>query len=379
MVPALMRYGISEEDARDYALNGCSQVDIQGKSHMGLEDGEVNLLKCLELALHDGYDPAVGRRIGPESGKGGTSRFSSFEDVMRAYKRQVEFATARVCAASNAVQKAHAETSPNLFRSLFVDGCIAKGIDFKAGGARYNHGQILTQGIANTADALAAIKKLVFEEKVITPEQLMDAMRDDFPDESFRRRLIHDAPKFGNDIDYVDTIAMEIVRHFYTELSKHRTWRGGTYGGGSIVFTRAVAFGNNVGATPDGRRAGGILADSVGPTRGYDRSGPTAVIRSVAKLPQVLAQSTFLLNLKFAPSVFRKSREKVMAMLKTYFEQGGQQVQINVVDRERLIEAKQHPDRYTDLVVRVGGYSAYFTELSKELQRDIIERTEHVV
>ncbi|MBM3242557.1 hypothetical protein FJZ31_40370 [Candidatus Poribacteria bacterium] len=392
LIPAMMRYGITVEDARDYAMNGCSQVDIQGKSHMGLEDGEVNLLKCLELALNNGFDPfpsspppeasgvgegaGVGKQqIGPKTG----DKFESFDDMMNAYKKQVEYATMRVCDAANIVQKAHAETSPNLFRSLFIDDCITKGINFKAGGPRYNHGQILTQGIANTADSLAVIKKLVFEEKLLKLEELMEALQNDFSDENFRQKLINDVPKYGNDDDYVDSIAEEIVEHFYTELNKYRTWRGGTYGGGSIVFTRAVSFGRHVGATPDGRRAYTILADSVGPTRGLDKSGPTAVLKSAAKIPQVLAQSTYLLNMKFTPSVLRDNKEKVMALLKTYFREGGQQIQINVVDKETLIKAKADPDSYHNLVVRVGGFSGYFTQLSHELQNDIIARTEHEI
>jgi len=375
LIPAMMRYGITEEDARDYAMNGCSQIDIQGKSHMGLEDGEVNLLKCLQLALNNGFDPLTKQQIGPETG----DTFASFDDVMNAYKKQVGYATMRVCNAANIVQQAHAETSPNLFRSLFVDDCIEKGINFKAGGPRYNHGQILTQGIANTADSLAVIKKLVFEEKSVSMEELMEALQNNFPDEKFRQKLINEAPKYGNDDDYVDSIAEEIVEHFYTELNKHHTWRGGTYGGGSIVFTRAVSFGRHVGATPDGRRAYTILADSVGPTRGLDRNGPTSMLKSVAKTPQVLAQSTYLLNMKFTPAVLRDNKEKVMALLKTYFSEGGQQIQVNVVDKETLLKAKADPDSYYNLVVRVGGFSAYFTQLSHELQDDIIARTEHEV
>ena len=383
LIPAMMRYGITEEDARDYAMNGCSQIDIQGKSHMGLEDGEVNLLKCLQLALNNGFDPfpsfggaGVGKQqIGPETG----DTFASFDDVMNAYKKQVEYATMRVCKAANIVQQAHAETSPNLFRSLFVDDCIKKGINFKAGGPRYNHGQILTQGIANTADSLAVIKKLVFEEKSVSMEELMEALQNNFPDEKFRQKLINEVPKYGNDDDYVDSIAEEIVEHFYTELNKHHTWRGGTYGGGSIVFTRAVSFGRHVGATPDGRIAYTILADSVGPTRGLDRNGPTSMLKSVAKTPQVLAQSTYLLNMKFTPAVLRDNKEKVMALLKTYFSEGGQQIQVNVVDKETLLKAKADPDSYRNLVVRVGGFSGYFTQLSHELQDDIIARTEHEV
>jgi len=376
-IPALMRYGISQEDARNYAMNGCSQVDIQGKSHMGLEDGEMNLLKCLELALNDGFDPNTQHQTGLYTGDPRT--FARFNDVWRAYTAQVEFFSKRLTDASNAVQKAHAETSPNLFRSLFIDGCIESGQDFKAGGPIYNHGQILTQGIANTADSLAAIKKLVFVEKRIGMDGLLDAMKNDFSDESFRQLLINEAPKFGNDDDYVDDLAKQVIGHFYNHLNTYKTWRGGTYGGGSIVFTRAVSFGGKVGATPDGRKAYTPLADSVGPVQGRDLRGPTAVFNSAAKVPQILAQSAYVLNIKFTPRMFQDSKEKIVSLLKTYFAKGGQQVQINVVDRETLIQAKQNPEQYRGLVVRVGGFSGYFAHLSPAHQEDIIARTEHTL
>jgi pyruvate formate-lyase/glycerol dehydratase family glycyl radical enzyme len=373
-IPALMRYGIPEEDARDYAMNGCSQVDIQGRSHMGLEDGEMNLLKCLELALHDGFDPYTQRQIGPHTGD--PRSFTSFEQVWQAYTAQVEAFSKRLTDAANIVQKAHAETSPNLLRSLFVKDCIEKGRDFKAGGPRYNHGQILTQGIANTADSLAVIRKLVFEEGRISMDELLDAMDQDFPDESFRQMLIHEAPKFGNDDDSVDSLAAEMIDHFYRHLNTYRTWRGGTFAGGSIVFTRAVPFGAKAGATPDGRKAYTPLADSVGPAQGRDARGPTAMLSSVAKVPQILAQSAYVLNVKFTPQVIRESKDKVIALFQTYFRKGGQQIQVNVVDKGSLLRAKQHPEQYESLIVRVGGFSDYFVRLSPALQNDVIARTE---
>ena len=373
-IPALMRYGIPEEEARDYAMNGCSQVDIQGRSHMGLEDGEMNLLKCLELALHDGLDPYTQRQLGPHTGD--PRDFKNFRQLWQAYTTQVEAFSKRLTDAANVVQKAHAETSPNLLRSLFVKDCIEKGQDFKAGGPRYNHGQILTQGIANTADALAVIKKLVFEEGRIRMDELLDAMDEDFPDESFRQRLIHNAPKFGNDNDYVDSLAVQVIHHFYRHLNTYRTWRGGTFAGGSIVFTRAVSFGAKVGATPDGRKAHTPLADSVGPAQGRDIHGPTAMLNSVAKVPQILAQSTYVLNVKFSPQVIRENRDKVITLFQTYFHKGGQQIQVNVVDREALLHAKERPEQYEGLIVRVGGFSDYFIRLSPALQNDVIARTE---
>ncbi|MBD3182145.1 hypothetical protein GF312_07630 [Candidatus Poribacteria bacterium] len=374
LIPAMMRYGITQEDARDYAMNGCSQVDIQGKSHMGLEDGEMNLAKCLELALHDGFDPNIEKQIGPHTGD--PRGFDSFDQLWEAYQAQVEYFSKRLTDATNIFQKAHGETSPNLIRSLLIKDCIEKGVDFKRGGPRYNHGQILTQGIANTADSLAVIKKLVFEKKRIDMEELLDAIDNNFPDESFRQMLIKESPKFGNDEDYVDEFAAKIIDHFYNHLNTYRTWRGGIFGGGSIVFTRAVSFGSKVGATPDGRKAYTPLADSVGPTQGRDVKGPTAVFSSVAKVPQVLAQSAYVLNVKFTPDIVRENRDKIISMFQTYFRQGGQQIQVNVVDKETLLKAKEKPEQYTNLIVRVGGFSDYFVRLSPALQNDVISRTE---
>ena len=376
-IPAMMRYGIPEEEARDYALNGCSQVDIQGRSHMGLEDGEMNLAKCLELALHNGFDPGTERQLGPETGD--PREFVSCDDLWRAYTTQVEHFSKRMTDAANAVQQAHGETSPNLFRSLFVRDCVEKGQDFKAGGPRHNHGQMLTQGIANTADSLMVIRKLIFEEQSLSMDELLAATDADFPDESLRQRVLHDAPKFGNDDPEVDAIAAQVVDHFYRHLNTYRTWRGGTYGGGAIVFVRMVSAGAKVGATPDGRKAHTPLADSVGPSQGRDVRGPTAMLNSVAKAPQVLAQSTYVLNIKFTPEVFRDSPGKVSDLFRTYFRNGGQQIQVNVVDREALLKAQQRPEEYQGLVVRVGGFSDYFVRLSAELQSDVIARTEHAI
>jgi formate C-acetyltransferase len=377
VIPALLRYGIPETDARNYAMNGCSQVDIQGMSHMGLEDGELNLLKCLELALHNGFDPLTGTQLGPKTGD--PNLLVQFKDVWQAYTAQVEFFTQRMLHAANIVQQAHAETSPNLFRSLFVEDCIEKGQDFKAGGPRYNHGQILTQGIANTADSLAVIQKLVFQERRFRLETLVEALDQDFPDESFRQMLLKAAPKFGNDHPMVDSLAAQIIQHFFTYLNTFRTWRGGIFGGGSSVFVRGVSFGAKTGATPDGRKARTPLADSVGPVQGRDVNGPTAMFNSVARIPQVLSQATYVLNVKFTPQVIRANREKIIALFQTYFRNGGQQIQVNVVDAATLRQAKFHPETFQGLIVRVGGYSDFFVRLSPQHQADILARTEQPV
>jgi formate C-acetyltransferase len=218
---------------------------------------------------------------------------------------------------------------------------------------------------------------MVFEEHRLTMGELLDALAADWPDESLRQQFIHRTPKFGNDDDRVDRYAARVIDHFFRHLDTYRTWRGGEFGGGSIVFVRAPHFGAHVGATPDGRRAGSTLADSVGPSAGRDGLGPTAVFASAAKVPQRLAQSAYVLNMKFAPAVLKDHRDEVIALFQGYFRQGGQQLQVNVVDRETLCRARAEPEAHAGLVVRVGGYSDYFVRLAPELQDDIIARSEH--
>ncbi|MGQ9524831.1 MAG: pyruvate formate lyase family protein [Armatimonadota bacterium] len=380
VIPALQRFGIPLEHARDYAMNGCNQIDIQGKSHMGLEDGELSLVKCLELALNDGFCPVHKRQVGPKTGD--PRAFTSFDDLMRAYKQQVEYFTRRIVEIANTSQEVYGEHAPEAFRSLLTEGCIESGRDFKAGGPLYNHAQVLTQGIANAADSLMAVKTLVFDRREITMDELLSALSANFEGhEDLRQRLLH-CPKYGNDHDDVDSIAKEIVEHFFMELMKYRTWRGGgIYGGGSSVYVRGIPFGQNVGATPEGRFAHTPLADSVGPVQGRDRSGPTAVLNSVSKIDSSLFQSGYVLNLRFAKSSLTgpDALAKLEALVKAFFARGGQQVQINVLNADDLRRAKENPDEYRSLVVRVGGFSEYFVNLSPELQDEIITRTEHML
>lgn len=379
VIPAMMRFGVTLEDARDYAMNGCNQIDIQGKSHMGLEDGEFNLLKCVELALFNGYCHYSETQIGPHTGRAET--FSCFEEFMQAYKTQVEYFTDKMTNISNVFQKVYAETAPDPIRSLLVKDCIAKGRNFKSGGPRYNHGQILTQGIANAGNSLFNIKKLVFEEKRIEMSQLKEILLDNFEGHEVLRQLMCNTAKYGNDHEEVDGMTTDILEHFFKELMKYGTFRGGRFGGGSSVFVRGPEFGLRVGATPDGRRKGEPLADSVGPTQGTDRLGPTAVLNSIAKIDNTLALSGYVLNIKFSRMGFGNSDTlfKFKHLVKTFFQNGGQQIQVNVVDSDTLRQARKYPEKYSDLIVRVGGFSTYFTTLSTELQDEIISRTEQVL
>lgn len=375
--PALEDLGIPPADAHNYCMNGCNQIDIFGKSHMGLEDGEVCLAKCLELALHNGRCTRTGARLGPETGDPET--FDTYEKLWDAYCTQVKYVTDCAIDMANKAQQVYAEFAPNPLRSNLIQGCVENGRDYKAGGPIYNHGQILAEGIADTADSLAAVKHYIYDTGKYTMAQLMAALDSNFAAEDALYRDFSGYHKFGNDIADVDAVCADVVTQFYTYLLTKRTFRGGIYGGGCSTFNRAANYGFSTGALPNGKRAGDtLMADSVGATPGRDRSGPTALLNSVLKQPHRLAKSGHVLNLKFTPQVFRSptGQQAFIALAKTYFAKGGQQLSVAVVSADELRDAQLHPERYENLIVRVGGYSDYFTHLPRDLQDNIIARTE---
>lgn len=377
--PALEALGIPPEDSHDYAMNGCNQIDVQGKSHMGLEDGELSVLKCLEYALNNGADMLDGGKASIETGD--AAQFQSYEALWDAFRRQVAFATKTIVTLSNRSQRIFAETAPNPLRSAVLQGCLEKGKDYAAGGAIYNHGQLLTEGLADAADSLAAIRHFVFEEKRWTMAQLLEMLRSDFEGFEAERQLLRGYAKFGNDIDEVDQIAADIQRLYFTEMRKYRTWRdpvNGIYGGGLSTFSRTPRYGGSAAASANGRHSRDVLiADSIGAAPGCDTHGPTAALCSALKYDHRLATSGFVMQLKFDKRLFSTPGgiENFMRLTKGYFLGGGQQLSINVVDRQELLDAVEHPENHQNLIVRVGGYSAYFTSLSPGLQQNVIART----
>ena len=386
LVPALCDLGIPLKHARDYALNGCSQVDIQGRSHMGLEDGEISLAKCLELALHGGTSILTGNQAGCRTPMADEIR--TFAELKEAFGRQIRHCTRIYAHRANVSQQAYAETGPRLFRSLFIEGCVERGVDFKRGGPLYNHGQFLTQGIANVGNALYTIRRLVFEQERFTLPELVQILDSDWEGhEKLRHEVRERLPKYGNDIDEVDQLVAWAVEQYYRFLNTIPTWRGrrfgkGRYSGGTAAFVKFVRYGAALGASAEGRRQGEPLADSIGPVQGHDRNGPTAMLKSVAKLPQGLATSGMILNLKLSPVVLRRGHggvSKAADLFSTYFRLGGQQLQVNVVERETLIAAQQEPEKHEGLVVRVAGFSAKFVTLERALQDDIIARVAHEI
>ena len=374
---ALEALGIPASDAHLYCMNGCNQIDIFGKSHMGLEDGEISVAKALEFALFNGVDRFSGEKLGADTGD--AAAYQSFEELMAAYKKQIEFMADYIVTTSNAAQQVFAERAPNPYKSLIVQGCIEKGLDYKARGPIYGHGQVLTEGLPDTADSLAAVKHWVFDTKKYTMAQLVDALDKNF--EGYED-LWHDFSsyhKFGNDIEDVDAIYAEITDHIYRYFQTKPTWRGGVFGVGCSTFDRAANYGAHLGALPNGKKKGDkLLADSIGATPGCDKLGPTALLSSVLCANQYLATSGNVMQLKFSRAQFgaQTGMEAFIALAKAYFAGGGQTLQVNVVSREELLDAADHPERHQNLIVRVGGFSQYFVKLPPDLQQNIIARTE---
>jgi pyruvate-formate lyase len=374
VVPLLEAAGIATDDARDYCLAGCSQVVIPGRSSFGCDMGAYNALKCLELALRDGVDPRTGAQAGPRTGAPGT--LASFEDLLRAWRAQAGHAVAMGVGMCNA-DSAYRVDFCSCVRSLLTADCIARGASIFQGGARYYAIQSEIVGLTNTANALAAIRDVVFGDHLLTLDDLVRCLDADFDGrEDLRQRLLR-APKFGNDEPGVDAIRARITREFYRELGSRAALPGGVHWPGEVIFSYHVDLAPRVGASADGRRAGAPLADSAGAAQGTDTHGPTALLASMLALPQAECRTCCSLNLRFTPGLWNGAREEVIDLLRSYFARGGFQVQVNVVDAATLRRARSSPDAYRSLVVRVGGFSAYFTQLSPALQDEIIGRTAH--
>ena len=373
---ALEKIGISPEDSHDYCMNGCNQIDIFGKSHMGLEDGEVVFTKCLEYALHNGVDAMTGEQVSVKTGDPKT--FRTYESFERAFIQQLEFVTYNSCASANSWQHLRGLYQPHPLRSCLIKGCLEKGRDYRNGGPVYNHGQILAEGIADAGDSLYAVKKLVYDENKYTMDELTDALNANF--EGYEQ-LYHDfrnCEKFGNDIEAVDEIAARALNRFFTVLKRNNTYRGGVFTGGCSTFNRAAGYGLRTAALPNGKRKGEpLLADSIAATPGRDKNGPTSHIRSVLKYNHTDACSGFVFQNKFPKKMFESEKGKAsfVALARAYFAGGGQQYTVTVISPEDLIDAKKNPENHRNLIVRVGGYSDYFVNLSEELQDNVIERT----
>lgn len=387
VIPSFEKLGVEPEDARNYSAIGCIEVAVPGKwGYRCTGKHFLNFMRVFMAALNDGVDPESGRRFFP--GVGRLQDFDSFDQVMEAWKRQVREYTRAGIAIDTAIDTVLEENAPDLLCSAFVDDSIERGKTIHEGGSKYDFVSGLQVGIANLGNSLAAIRKLVFEDRMIRAEELMEHVRKDFegPEgERVRQQILNLVPKYGNDNPYVDELLREAYEYYIDELPQYRTIRerrgpiGCRWYAGTSSISANVPSGAAVAATPDGRKARTPLAEGSSPAGGTDVEGPTAVFKSVAKLPTEKILGGVLLNQKLTPAMLAEpaGRAKLSSLLRTFFgELKGWHVQYNVVDRETLIAAQKHPEEYRDLVVRVAGYSAFFNTLSPETQNDIIARTE---
>lgn len=375
---ALEAIGIPASDSHLYCMNGCNQIDIFGKSHMGLEDGEISVAKALEFALFNGVCKFSNEKLGLETGD--AAGFETFSQMMDAYKRQVEYMADYITSMSNKAQELFAEYAPNPWKSLIEQGCIEKGLDYKNRGPYYGHGQVLTEGLPDTADSLCAIKHFIYDKKKYTMAQLLDALDNNYEGYDELYKDFSSWHKFGNEYEDADTIYAEITDHIYRYFQTKCTFRGGVFGVGCSTFNRAADYGYHLGALPNGKKKDErLLSDSIGATPGCDKNGPTALLNSVMCANQYLATSGNVLQMKFLKAQFgtQTGMNAFISLAKTYFAGGGQTLQVNVVSREELLDARAYPEKHADLIVRVGGFSQYFTKLDEHLQDNIIKRTEN--
>jgi formate C-acetyltransferase len=390
VIPGMLKLGVSLEDARDYSAIGCIEVAVPGKwGYRTTGMSFLNLMRVFLATLNDGTDTKSGQTF--HGGTGRLESFRDFDELMKAWKDQLAYYAAASVGIDVAIDTALEDLVPDILCSTFTDDCVARGKHLKDGGAVYDWVSGLQVGIANLGNSLAAIKKLVFEERSVSPKELMDGLRSNFAGpagELLRLRLHNQAPKFGNDDDYVDALVAEAYGAYVGEMAKYHNTRhgrgpiGGGYYPGTSSISSNVPSGSVVDATPDGRRAGTPLAEGCSPSQGTDTHGPTAVFKSIAKLPTMDIFGGVLLNQKLTPQMLASDgqRDKLVALLRAFFDDlKGWHVQYNIVSRETLLDAKKNPAKHRDLVVRVAGYSAYFNDLAAETQDDIIARTEQVL
>ncbi|CAI3442303.1 glycyl radical protein [Enterococcus cecorum] len=390
IIPSFIKFGVKEEDAYNYSAIGCVETAVPGKwGYRCTGMSYINFAKILMITMNDGIDPVSRKRYA--QGHGHFTQMQSFDDLLQAWDQTLRELTKMSVIVENVVDLAIESEVPDILCSALTDDCIARGLTLKEGGAVYDYISALQIGIANLADSLAAIKKLVFEEKRFTTEQLWDALIHDWQgeeNEKIRELIIEEVPKYGNDEDYVDQLVHDAYEVYIDEIKKYPNTRYGRGPIGGIRYSGTSSISANVGqgkgtmATPDGRKAWSPLAEGCSPSHNMDQHGPPAVLKSVAKLPTEDILGGVLLNQKVNPQTLAKEedKQKLIMLLRTFFNTlKGYHIQYNVVSRETLLDAQKHPEKHRDLIVRVAGYSAFFNALSKATQDDIIARTEHVI
>jgi len=371
--------GLPEADLWDYAPVGCLENTLQGNDRSGTVDVNLNLAKAVELALHDGRDATNSEQVGPRSGDPRT--FATFDRFLDAVKVQLQAILKLLVETNDLADTGRARFGPTPYLSGLVGGCLESGRDVTAGGTHHNYITVEGVALATVADSLAAVKRLVYDEGSVGMDELLRALEANFEGhEPLRQTLLHKAPKYGNDDAYVDDLACEISRFWTEEAWKHTTPETGKrYRGGYLSWNYWVAYAPKTAATPDGRKRGQFLSNGVCPVNGADRLGPTAVIKSVGHLELETAPNGASHTISFSPSLLQRpeNRQKLAALLRAYARVGGTCLQINVISPDTLRAAQQDPDAYSNLLVRVTGYNAYFVMLGKEIQDEIIARESH--
>ncbi|MBR6557636.1 MAG: hypothetical protein IKT70_01355 [Clostridia bacterium] len=376
VVPALTRIGVTLEDARDYSMLGCQEIEIPGKSNFGCEDGVFNIVRALEYAIHGGKC-TNSDYVMPEPKIPDFVEYETFEDLFAAFESVIKFHTEKFVDLCNKGQEIRAANHAKLVKGIFTDGCLEKGIPHDAGGPIYNFGVVETAGLAAASDSLVAIKKLVFDEKKISKETLIAALDANFEGyEKERQMLLNMAPKFGNDNEDADAMAVRVLNLFWDEIAKYKSVRGDVFTGACSLLGGGISLGRSTGALPDGRFKGEPLGNSIGPRPGADKSGVSAMLRSVAKLPLEKGVGGTTLNVVLTQKLLStpELRASVAATMKDYLMTGGQMAQITTANLEDLLDAKEHPERHGNLIVRIGGFSIQFVQLNSNAQNEIISR-----
>lgn len=375
LVQEMLRAGKDVRDARNGGCSGCVETGAFGTEAYILT-GYFNLPKILELTLNDGFDKRTGKQIGLKTGT--ATDYRTYEELFAAYKAQVQHFMRIKLTGNNIIERIFMKYMPVPFLSVLIEDCIRNGKDYMCGGARYNSSYVQGVGLGSITDMLTALRYHVYDKKTIAMETMEKALANDFKGfEELQYQLVYHTPKYGNDDDYADEQEVQVFDMYYDVLSGHKSPRGADYRVNMLPTTCHVYFGKVTGATPDGLNAWKVLSEGISPVQGADTNGPTAVIRSAAKIDHIKTGGT-LLNQKFTPSLLSTEEgcNNLVHLIRAYFRMDGHHIQFNVVDADTLREAQKHPEDYRDLIVRVAGYSDYFNDLGEDLQNEIICRTE---
>ena len=375
LVQEMLRAGKDVKDARNGGCSGCVETGAFGTEAYILT-GYFNLPKILELTLNDGFDKRTGKQIGIRTGV--ATDYKTYEELFNAFRAQVNHFMRIKLTGNNIIERIFMKNMPVPFLSILIDDCIAKGKDYMCGGARYNSSYVQGVGLGSITDMLTSLRYHVYDKKDVAMSTLQKALEADFKGyEELQYQLVYHTPKYGNDDDYADEQEVAVFDMYYDALSGHKSPRGGDYRVNMLPTTCHVYFGSVTGATPDGRNAWKVLSEGISPVQGVDTNGPTAVIRSAAKIDHIKTGGT-LLNQKFTPSLLSTEEGcmNLVHLIRAYFRMDGHHIQFNVVNADTLRDAQKHPENYRDLIVRVAGYSDYFNDLGEDLQNEIINRTE---